>query len=434
MNEDLKPELALRVGLGLAAHLGNGGEVVVGKDPRTSSDLIEHSLVSGLLSGGCGVKKIGVVPTPVLSFATRKLGAAAGIMITASHNPPEYNGMKCWGSDGMAFTPEREDELERCMENPKPVTWGRIGKIVTDDVLPLYIRETAGKFSPGKKYRVVVDCGNGAGALVTPTLFRELNCEVISLNSHLDGHFPGRDLEPTPENLAGLGAAVRSMGADLGLAHDGDADRIAAVDESGRVAQPDKLLALISAHQIKREGDLVVTTVDASRAIDECVGRRGGKIVRTKVGDVNVAMTLKERGGVFGGEPSGAWIFPEVHMVPDGPLAAVKILELLDTTGENLSELLDGLPEYPTVREKLACPNERKAQTMRELETELLEGFPEALGMIKIDGIRLELKEGWVLIRPSGTEPYIRVTAEGGTLPHAGEIAHRAVEVLKRII
>ena len=434
VNEDLQPELALRVGLGLATYLGNKGEVVVGKDPRTSSDMIEHSLVSGLLAGGCDVKEIGIVPTPALSFATRRLAAAAGIMITASHNPPEYNGIKCWGSDGMAFTPKQEDELELRMENPNPVGWERIGKIETRDILPDYIREIAGRFSLGKKYRVVVDCGNGAGSLVTPSLLRELGCAVVSLNSHLDGHFPGRGLEPTAENLAELSTVVRSIGADLGLAHDGDADRIAAVDELGRVAQPDKLLALISAHQVKRRGNTVVTTVDASRVIDECVNRRGGKVVRTKVGDVNVAIALREREGVFGGEPSGAWIFPEVHPVPDGPLAAAKILELLDSTGKRPSELLDALPGYPMVREKLACPNERKSETMKKLEAGLLKEFPDVVEVLKIDGLRLELKEGWVLVRPSGTEPYIRVTAEGRTLAQAKEIASKATVVLKRVI
>ncbi|GAI31302.1 unnamed protein product, partial [marine sediment metagenome] len=241
------------------------GSVALGKDPRTSSDMIENCLTSGLLSGGCDVMKLGVVPTPAVSFAVRQFRAKAGIMITASHNPPEYNGIKFWGSDGMAYTPKQEEAIERIYfgKRMKSAAWDRIGKVEAIDVLPSYIDEIAGTVKLKRSYKVVVDCGNGAGSLVTPYLLRKLGCKVVTLNSQLDGFFPGRRLEPSPENLGELCSVVKSIGADLGIAHDGDADRAAAVDELGRVAQPDKLLGLISAHQIRRKKEVVVTTVDA---------------------------------------------------------------------------------------------------------------------------------------------------------------------------
>jgi len=435
VNRDLTPKLALDLGLALATYLGNSGDVVVGKDPRTSSDMLESCLISGLLSGGCDVKKIGIVPTPVVSFAARSLNAKAGVMITASHNPPEYNGIKFWDSSGMAYTPEREAGIEKIYfkKRMKPVAWDKIAGVEEVDVLWGYIEEVAGIAKLAQGHKVVVDCGNGAGARVTPYLLRMLGCRVLTLNSQLDGFFPGRGLEPTRENLQELCGVVRSVGADLGIAHDGDADRVAAIDERGRFAQGDKLLALIAAHQVKRDGEVIVTTVDASSLVDELVRGRGGRVVRTRVGDVSVAAAIKEHRAVFGGEPCGAWIFPEVHPVPDGPLAAVKILELLDSSAKKFSELIDALPEYPTVRKKVACPNERKAGVMKRLEPRLKREFPDVVKVLTIDGIRLELKDGWVLVRPSGTEPYIRVTAEGRTPARAEEIAGRAAKVLKGI-
>jgi phosphoglucosamine mutase len=437
VNEDITPELAIDLGLALATYLGNSGAVVIGKDPRTSSDMFESCLISGLLSGGCDVKRLGIVPTPVVGFATRRLGASAGIMITASHNPPEYNGIKFWSNDGMAYTPDQEAKVEAIYfsKKLKPVPWDKIGKVVSVDILREYIDEMAGTISLKRSYKVVVDCGNGAGALVTPYLLRKLGCRVTTLNSQLDGFFPGRKLEPTPENLRELCSVVKSLEADIGFAHDGDADRIAAVDDKGRAAEPDKLLALISAHQVKKKDDIVVTTVDASNIIDESVAAKKGRVVRTRVGDVSVAAEVKKRGAVFGGEPSGAWIFPMIHLVPDGPLAAAKILELLDSAGKPLSELLDELPEHPTVRKKVACSNEKKAVVMKEFKARLRKEFKGIRDVLTVDGIRFSLEDGgWGLVRPSGTEPYIRVTAGGKTEKDAGKIAEKILRILKSLL
>jgi len=184
---------------------------------------------------------------------------------------------------------------------------------------------------------------------------------------------------------------------------------------------------------VKKKGDIVVTTVDASSVVDETVSERGGKVVRTRIGDVNVAVEVKRRKAVFGGEPIGTWIFPGVSLAPDGPLGVMKILELLSSTGKPLSELVDALPDYYMEREKVACSNERKAQVMKKVKVRLKE-FPKIIEVLEIDGIRLRLEDGWVLVRPSGTEPYIRVTAEGRTPGRAREIAERSAKVLKETI
>jgi len=435
VNLDLKPEIILDIGSALAACFENSGTIVLGKDPRLSSDMLEGCLVSGILSGGCDVKKIGLAPTPAVGFATPHFGAKAGIMITASHNPPEFNGVKFFGSDGMAFTPGQEEKIENAYFSgrTKSVPWNEIGNVDEVDILPYYIKKIVGSVSLSRGYKVVVDCACGAGALATPFILRELGCKVIALNSQLDGFFPGRALEPTPENLQALGKIVKSLGADIGLAHDGDADRIAAVDDKGRVVGWDKMLALMSAHSVERSGGKVVTTVDASMIVDELVNSTGGEVVRTRVGDVAVAQAVKSNRAVFGGEPSGAWIFPEVHICPDGPLAGAKILEMIDEAAKPLSKLADDVPEYPVVRDKIRCPNAKKVAVMRRVATRAKKAFEGVGKVLTIDGVRLTLDDGaWVLIRPSGTEPYIRITAEARYAERANALVKDAKELIGR--
>jgi phosphoglucosamine mutase len=436
VGKDITPHLAIELGLTVAAHVGNSGVVVVGKDPRTSSSMLEGCLISGLLSGGCDVKRLGMTLTPALSFAARALKAKAGVMITASHNPPEYNGFKICESSGMFYVPKLEAEIERIYFGKlwKQKRWNEIGKIEEVDILEDYTVSLAGAVDVSRGHSVVVDCGNGAGSLVTPLFLERLGCKVTSMNSEPDGLFPGRPPEPSPENLRELCKVVRSTGSDIGFAHDGDADRVVVVDEKGRVAQEDKILALIAAHQVKKKGDRVVTTVDASNVVEEVVGERGGKVLRTKVGDVSVAAEVKRSGAVFGGEPSGAWIFPNFQSAPDGPLGAAKVLELLSLTGKKLSELLESLPEFYTAREKVACPNEHKVWLMRSAQKKLEREFGKVIGVLKVDGLRLNFEDGWILVRPSGTEPFIRVTAEAKSRARADWIAKRALKILSDIL
>ncbi|MEM3012689.1 MAG: hypothetical protein QW084_04940, partial [Candidatus Hadarchaeales archaeon] len=293
-----------------------------------------------------------------------------------------------------------------------------------------YLRWVLDRFSPRERHRVVVDCGNGAASRVTPFLLREGGCEVLSLNGFPSGEFPGRGSEPSPESLSGLSRVVVSSGAELGFAHDGDADRIAVVDDRGRFVQPDRLLALVASHLVGR-GEKVVTTVDASSVVEEWVERKGGKVVRTRVGDVSVARALKEVGGRFGGEPSGAWIFPEAHLAPDGPLAAVMVLRMLEEGGRKLSELLEEVPSYPLLREKLPCSPAERVEKMERLRREYRK-LGGVVGAEEVDGLRITFEEGsWVLVRPSGTEPYLRITCEAR---EEGVARRRMREVLSLIV
>ncbi len=395
-NKEITPQLALNFGLAVGSIYS---KVMVAHDPRIASQMIESAVVAGLLSAGSEVVKAGMVPTPTLAIASKDYDC--GIMITASHNPAEYIGMKIF-KKGMSFDTEQQEEIEGILkkESFRYANWEKTGCLsamtgAVEEHSEIILRNTG---SAGLK--VVLDCGCGAGSVLTPYLLREMGCEVITLNSQPDGHFPAREPEPVEEHLGLLKSTVKAAGADVGIAHDGDADRMMAVDNGGRFVSGDKMLAFFAAREAKKA---IAVPVDASRVIDDLLG--GIRISRTRVGDVYVAEELNRIEGDFGGEPSGAWIFPGVSYCPDGILAAAKLVEILEKGGE-FDRLLDAIPEYPVKRGAFPCTDKKKA--MAEIKGKL-----EKLGEVNtLDGIRVDLEEGWILVRPSGTEPKIRITVE----------------------
>ncbi|HOQ17884.1 phosphoglucosamine mutase [Methanothermobacter thermautotrophicus] len=429
--EKVTLELAADTGRALATHLGGDGEVVVGYDTRTSSQLLENALIAGIVECGCDVTRLGMVPTPLVGYAASRLGAAAGVMITASHNPAPYNGIKLWNPDGMAYRPSQERVIESIIHSRdfKRKAWDELGSITTVDMRDDYVRAVLETVEIKKPLKVVIDSGCGAASHLSPLIFRKAGCRVITLNSQPDGFFPGRDPEPVPENLSELMETVRSTGADLGIAHDGDADRMVAIDDQGRFASFDKLLALMA----REIGGKIITTVDASLCVDECLGDRG-EVIRTRVGDVHVANTIAEEGARFGGEPSGTWLHPDFCMCPDGILSALRVAELVSARGP-LSELLEEVPSYPNIRDKVPCPDEKKDIIMERVAAELSDQFSETSDINTIDGVRISLDDGsWVLVRPSGTEPYIRITLEGKTEEKARYIHERTRGYLENVI
>ncbi|WP_048149906.1 phosphoglucosamine mutase [Palaeococcus ferrophilus] len=432
-NEKLTPELALKVGKALGTYLG-GGTVVIGEDTRTSGDVIKSAVISGLLSTGVDVIDIGLAPTPLTGFAIKLYEADAGVTITASHNPPEYNGIKVWQANGMAYTPEMENELEAIFEsgNFKKAPWSEIGTLRTADPREEYINEALKFVQLENSYTVVLDTGNGAGSILSPYLQREMGNRVISLNSHPSGFFV-RELEPNAESLSALAKAVRAMKADVGIAHDGDADRIGVVDDEGKFVEYEVMLSLIAGYMLRKFGKgKIVTTVDAGFALDDYVRPLGGEVIRTRVGDVAVADELARHGGVFGGEPSGTWIIPQWNLTPDGIFAGALVLEMIDRLGP-LSELAKEVPRYVTLRAKIPCPNEKKARAMEIIRREALKAF-DYEGLIDIDGIRIENSDWWILFRPSGTEPIMRITLEAHTEEKAKKLMEKAERLVKRAI
>ncbi len=433
VNEKLTPELALNVGKALGTFLG-GGKVVVGMDTRTSGEMLKSALISGLLSTGIDVIDIGLSPTPLTGFAIKLYGADAGVTITASHNPPQYNGIKVWQPDGMAYTSEMENSLERIFEEGrfKRASWNELGKLTHADPKGEYIKRALDAINLDESYKVVIDAGNGAGSIVSPYLQRELGNKVISLNSHPSGYFV-RELEPNAKSLEGLAKTVRVMKADVGIAHDGDADRIGVVDDRGKFIEYEVMLSLISGYMLRkfRKGK-IITTVDAGFALDDYVKPLGGEVVRARVGDVAVAEKIKEENAVFGGEPSGTWIMPQWNLTPDGIFAGALVLEMIDKLGP-ISELAKEVPRYVTLRAKLPCPNEKKARAMEIIAEEALNSF-EYERLIDIDGIRIENGDWWILFRPSGTEPIMRITLEAHTKEKAEELMKKARRVVESAI
>lgn len=397
-NKEITPELALKVGLAVGSLHGSA---VIARDPRTSGEMIEHAVISGLLSAGCSVTRIGMVPTPTLAYAARNF--SCGIMITASHNPSQYCGIKVWNRDGIAFDSRQQDEIESIIKDRtwKTAEWQNIGNVYQADAIEDHARMILSKVGR-TSLKVVVDCGCGAASVITPYVLRRMGCTVITLNSQPDGFFPARDPEPVEKNLELLKKATLSFGADLGIAHDGDADRMMAVDGKGRYIEGDKLLAFFGIRETKHS---IVVPVDTSIMVDDVL--KGREIYRTRVGDVYIAEELKKRNAEFGGEPSGSWIFPGISLCPDGILAAARLVEIVQNEGR-LDALIDELPTYPMIRGAVLCSNENKAAAMKKIAESLRK-----IGEVTdIDGIRVDADNGWILVRPSGTEPKIRITAE----------------------
>ena len=430
INSEITCELALNVAKSLAKYLGNVGSVVVGYDARTTNIMLDQTICAGLLESGINVIKIGMVPTPLVGYATEKLGADAGIMLTASHNPSQYNGIKLWNKNGMAYTSRQESEIEEIYENKsyKSVAWDKIGKLsYNEEIKGQYIDDLVDLVNIKPGLKVVIDCASGAGSEISPLVFRKAGCIVTALNSQVDGFFPGRNPEPNEENLQTLIKTVVAIGADLGIAHDGDADRMITVDEKGVVSPFDSLLALISK---EFDGD-IVTTVDAGLCMDESVK---GKVLRTKVGDVNVAEVILEKNASFGGEPSGTWLHPDFCMCPDGILSGLRMAEIVSRDGK-LSKLLEGIPSYPNIREKINCSKDAKVKIMENMEELLVNAFDDIVDINSIDGVRLTFKDdSWVLVRPSGTEDYVRITLESKNAKRADEIKEICVKIINENI
>ena len=389
--------------------------VVVGCDTRTSGSALKHAFISALLSAGSRCYDAGTIPTPTLAYAASKF--EAGAMLTASHNPPQYNGIKLCNPDGSAFDYAQRERVEEMIVN-RDLGLASWEAMETSRAYPQAVEEHINRIIPnfGTKLRlnVVLDCGCGAASLVTPHLLRRMGCEVLALNCDPGGYFP-RGIEPIPENLGVLMQAVKATGADLGIAHDGDGDRMVAVDDAGRFIPGDKLLILFA-----RElgAGKVVTTLDASMAVEES----GFEVVRTRVGDAFVSEELRG-GGDFAGEPSGSWIFPSVSYCPDGIYAAAQIIRI--ACEKRLTKLVDDLPSYPILRGSVRG----EGVIMARMEQRLTEMEP--VSVSKIDGIRLSFGDGWLLIRPSGTEPKIRLTAEARTRSRAKQLYDLGIEVIR---
>ena len=430
-------EMALNLGRALGT-LVDSGTVLIARDARTTGLMVADALSAGVMSTGVNVVRLGIVPTPTLAYLTMKKGYEAGLMVTASHNPPEYTGIKFWSKSSMGFTSAEERKLEEIYETKKftAAPWDKLGKetaleTAVDEHISALLEKCDADLIRSKNFNIVVDPGNGAACVLAPYLFQKLSSKLVTINGQPDGHFPGRKSEPDEESLGDLMQMVKDTGADLGIAHDGDSDRVVFVTEKGEVIRGDRTIALLSQDYLatSKKGT-IVTTVDSSLALDEIIEAAGGKTIRTPVGDIQVAVEVKDSKAVMGGEACGVFILPEFHMAPEPFLAACRILEKMARTGKGFCELISDIPIYPLMKAKLPCTNEKKSSVMENLANALPDGLKDVVDVITVDGIGVTLKEGWILVRPSGTEPVIRITCERPT----EDLVSRTLEEAKAII
>ena len=419
VGETLTPEIVARFSTAFASFTEKG-TVIVGSDTRTSNQMFKYAVFSGLLSGGSQVIDVGICPTPSIQLMVEKLKADGGIAITGSHNPAEWNALKFIRPDGIFLYPEEGKTLLKIYDEEKleRVSWDKIKKIYRNnsaienhlsEVFQIVNREKI----KNKRFKVVLDACNGAGALISPELLRELGCEVIELNCRPDGIF-AHSPEPIASNLKKLSQLVKSRKADIGFAHDADADRVAIVTEKGEILGEDYSLLLATKFMLSKRKGLVVTNLSTTQALDDVAGEFGCPVKRTKIGDVHVSRCIKEERGVIGGEGNGGVIIPQVHYARDGIAAMALLLEYLAETNESISTLASQLPRYYIVKRKLKF----NKMDFPLLETRLKREFKGAKFNF-LDGVKVNLEKGWIHIRLSGTEPIVRIITEAKTKKEA---------------
>jgi len=419
-------DLALSIGRAVAT---DGAEtVVIGRDARESGGFLRDAVAAGCRECGADVIDLGMAATPTVARSIARLDADAGIVVTASHNPPEDNGLKLWTPSGQAFDTDRRDRIAGIVEDESYTfaAWDESGTCRSDDrataAHTAAVVEAIETDAPIDECSAVVDVGNGVGS-VTAAALGELGVDVTTLNAQPDGSFPGRPSEPTAETLTTLCRQVEHGDADLGIAHDGDADRMVAVDETGTFVPKDVLLALFARRAVARAGGGVVAApVDTSRCVDDAIDSLGGRVTRTKVGDVFVAEVATREKVVFGGEPSGAWIWPDETLCPDGSLAAAKLTACVAAEG-SLAEQVASVATYPIQRRSIEVDD--KAAVMQRVAEKLRDAYDD---VTTTDGVRVSTPDGWVLVRPSGTQPLIRITAEADTQNEADDLIAATVD------
>ncbi|WP_101298089.1 phosphoglucosamine mutase [Halegenticoccus soli] len=426
--EQLTPEFVLRVAKA-AGTVWDADRAVVARDTRTTGEMFTNAAASGLASVGVDVERLGVVPTPGVVRYCEVEGVPA-VHITASHNPPEYNGVKLVGADGIELPVHRLERIEERIlaEDFDIAPWDAVGSTTRiDSANRDYLDGMLAAVDRGRiadaDLTVALDPGHGAGALTSPTFFRELGCKVVTINAQPDGHFPGREPEPVPKNLDDLGRLVRAADADVGIAHDGDADRAIFFDERGEYVEGDTSLAALAAAELDA-GDTTVAAVNVSQRLVDVVDAVGADLELTPIGATNIITRIKELWAdgasvPIAGEGNGGVFFPNYRLVRDGAFIGAKFLELV--AERPVSEIVAPYADYHNVRVNLTYRTERELDAMLDAAEEYARSADAEPNTT--DGYRLDYGDAWVLVRPSGTEPKVRIYAEAREADRARELA-----------
>ena len=428
IGDSLTPSLLTRFAQAFGTHTG-AGTIVIGRDPRTSGEMVKHAVIAGVLSSGSRVVDIGVCPVPTVQLQVRRRHAHGGIAITASHNPAEWNALKFIGPAGLFLDAGQARELLDIYHQGEytKVSGGEIRTVdEVDGATDQHIKAILDAVGPlpqtAKRLRVVIDSCNGAGSIVGPKLLEALGAEVIPINVTPDGSFP-RPAEPVAENLGDLCAAVKEHNADIGFAQDMDADRLAIVSEQGEAIGEDYTLVLAALYVLNHERGPLVANLSTTSALDDVAKQFDCPIFRTKIGEVNVTDGMRHHNAVIGGEGNGGVIYPRINFARDSLVGMALVLHLLAESGKSVGELLETFPRYSIVKEKMECSSQRIPSVLRMLRQEYAE-FP----IDARDGVKVIMPDGWLLVRGSNTEPIIRIVAEAKSQKMAGEIVSKVYE------
>ena len=413
IGESLTPTLLTHFSQAFGTYLGPG-KIIIGRDPRTSGEMVKQAVIAGLLSSGCRVTDIGMCPVPTVQLMVRRQRAHGGIAITASHNPAEWNALKFVGADGLFLNSGAAREMLDLYHQGdfRKVPGSEMrGVEEISGATDLHIEKILNTMGPlprtSKRLRVVLDACNGAGSLAGPKLLSALGADVIPLNVTPNGMFP-RPAEPLAENLGELCAAVKQHQADIGFAQDMDADRLAVVSEQGIAIGEDYTLVLAALYVLDKEPGPVVANLSTTSSLAAVTSRFGCQLTLSKIGEVNVTEEMQKQNAVIGGEGNGGVIYPRINFARDSLVGMALILHLLAETGQTITELVNSFPRFSLIKEKLVCPSQKISAVLRMLRGEYA-GYPMDLR----DGVKVVLPDGWFLVRGSNTEPILRVIAEG---------------------
>jgi phosphomannomutase len=429
VGRSLTPELLTRFALAFGTYL-DGGRVLVARDTRTSGDMIKHSMLAGLVSAGCSVIDIGICPTPTASVMIAELGADGGVVITGSHNPIEWNALKFMGADGICLS---EDDGKRLLDiyykgDFTAVDWSGLKEVTENhSALDVHIGKVLTKVNveaiKARKFKVALDSCNGAGSVITPRLLEELGCEVTKVHCTPNGLFP-HNPEPTFEHLEDLCQVVSDGNVDVGFAQDADADRLAIIDEAGRYLGEEYSLALAAMHILATRPGTVAANLSTSRMIDDVAAARGCRVVRTKVGEANVAAAMKANNCVVGGEGNGGVIDPRTCYTRDSLSGMALVLELLAGKRKPLSAVAGEIPRYAISKKKFAFQRGKVTKMLGAVKD-----AAEGARVNELDGVRLDWPDRWVHVRPSNTEPAVRVISEAPTAAEADTLCDKFMKL-----
>ncbi|MBS7624245.1 phosphomannomutase/phosphoglucomutase [Candidatus Bathyarchaeota archaeon] len=430
---DIDEDVARIIGRALADYAGRGKTFIVGRDVRLSSKPLSEALIDGMVSGGLNVEDIGVVTTPLLYFATRHYNADGGVMVSASHNPPEWNGFKILFGRGFICMGSGMEEFKRIALKVS-FEESRIGSVKANpNAVKDYEEYVLSRVNIGRGIKVAADPGGGSCTVLVPEIFRRAGLEAYAIYDKPDGSFSKHPPEPDERTLGELRGLVREYGADFGVCFDGDGDRALFIDDKGRLASSSIILSLLARHYLsEHRGAAVVYEVSCSMVVEEVIRALGGRPILSRVGHTYIYDKMISEDAVLGGETSGHFYFRDVYGFDDAVYASLKVAEVISKDGRKLSEIIDSMPRYPqTPVKNYSCPDEEKFRVVEELASEFI-----SLGYktITIDGVKVMTEDGWFLIRPSNTQPLIRMIAEAKDETKLMELASLAErEILKKI-